>query len=109
MMSDEEVDALGNDMLEFGQREPIWTYQGKILDGRNRYRACLLKGIEPRFVEFRGADPLGLVISMNLRRRHLDESQRAMPASKIATLRDGITAFVSGAISGRFFSKGFFF
>jgi hypothetical protein len=78
MMSDEEVDALGNDMLEFGQREPIWTYQGKILDGRNRYRACLLKGIEPRFVEFRGADPLGLVISMNLRRRH-----------KIATLRDG--------------------
>jgi hypothetical protein len=49
----------------------------------------LRKSIEPRFVKFRGADPLGFVISMNLKRRHLDESQRAMAASKIATLRDG--------------------
>ena len=39
MMTDEELDELGEDMLKLGQREPIWLYEGKILDGRNRYRA----------------------------------------------------------------------
>jgi hypothetical protein len=60
-----------------------------VLDGRHRYNACLLKGIEPRFVDYHGPNPLGLVISLNLKRRHLNESQRATIASKLATLRDG--------------------
>jgi hypothetical protein len=89
MMSDEETEFLGEDMLKHAQRDPIWTYERKILDGRNRYQACLLKGIEPRYAEFRGADPLGFVASATLYRRHLDASQRAMAAAKIATLRDG--------------------
>jgi N6-adenosine-specific RNA methylase IME4 len=89
MMTDEEVNDLGDDMLERGQREPIWKYEDKILDGRNRYNACLLKGIEPRFTEYRGSDPLGFVISLNLKRRHLSESQRAMVAAKLATMKQG--------------------
>jgi hypothetical protein len=89
LMSDEEIDALGEDMLKNAQREPIWLYEGMILDGRNRYKACLLKGIEPRFAEYRCPDPLAFVTSANLHRRHLDESQRAMVAAKLANMRRG--------------------
>jgi ParB-like chromosome segregation protein Spo0J len=89
MMSDEELVLLGDDMLEHGQREPIILYHGQILDGRNRYRACVLKGIEPKFRSELPADPYAFVASANLHRRHLDASQRAMIADKLAMLREG--------------------
>jgi hypothetical protein len=89
LMTDEEVNDLGEDMLKHGQREPIWTYEGKILDGRNRYNACLLKGIEPRSVEFRGADPLAFVVSANLYRRQLNAGQRALVFETLANLPHG--------------------
>jgi hypothetical protein len=89
LMSDAEINDLGEDMLEHGQREPIWLYENKILDGRNRYTACLLKDIEPRFSEYRGPDPIGFVVSMNLYRRQLSTSQRGISGAKIAKLRDG--------------------
>jgi ParB-like chromosome segregation protein Spo0J len=47
MMTAEEIDALGEDMLAHGQREHIVMCRGQILDGRNRLRACILKGIKP--------------------------------------------------------------
>lgn len=89
MMTAEELEALGADMLKHGQREEIVLFKGQILDGRNRYRACLAKGINPRFREERPADPLAFVASTNLHRRHLDASQRAMIADSLAKLRDG--------------------
>src|SRR5258708_13516885 len=76
-------------MWEEGHREPIILYRGKILDGRNRYRACRLKDINPRFREELPPDPYAFVASANLHRRHLDASQRAMIAADLATLRDG--------------------
>jgi hypothetical protein len=79
MMTDSEIVDLGDDMVQHGQRKKIMLYEGMILDGRNRYRACLLKGIEPRFVEFMGGeDALAYVISMNLMRRNMTAGQRAM-------------------------------
>ena len=39
--------------------------------------------------QFDGTDPLGFVVSLNLRRRHLDESQRAMVAARIANMQVG--------------------
>jgi hypothetical protein len=89
LLDGEEFDALVADIRAYGLRQEIILFEGMILDGRNRYAACLEAGIEPRFEQFNGADPLAFVISLNLARRHLSESQRAIVAAKIATMRHG--------------------
>jgi hypothetical protein len=89
MLDADELKALATDIFENGQREPITLFEGKILDGRNRYVACVDAGVEPLFTEYKGQHPIDYVVSLNLRRRHLDESQRAMVAAKLANLSDG--------------------
>jgi hypothetical protein len=56
MMSDAEIDDLARDILENGQREPVWMYQGQVIDGRNRMAACERIGRPPTTREFVGAD-----------------------------------------------------
>lgn len=124
---------LVDDIEERGLEDPIVLHQGMILDGRNRFRACRLACVEPRFTIFGlageppafmvraalagealtdhqmrltpidlgelpadftvtgvpGADALGYVISKNMHRRHLDASQRALVAARLATMRQG--------------------
>jgi hypothetical protein len=84
-----------------GLREPIWIYQGKILDGRNRYRAAAEAGVPCPTRIYDGDDPIGFVVSLNLKRRHLSESQRAMVAAKLATLRAGDNQYSEGLPIGR--------
>ncbi len=77
------------DVLKHGVREPVWLYQGQILDGRNRYRAAQAMGVECQFRDFDGDDAAAFVVSLNLHRRHLSESQRAMVAAKLANIQAG--------------------
>ena len=86
MISPTEASELAADIAANGLREPIVTYEGKILDGRNRFEACKKSGVEPVFVEYTGDDPLSFVVSLNLKRRHLSESQRGMVGARIANL-----------------------
>ena len=88
-LSADELAALAGDIRAHGLREPITTYRGAVLDGRNRLRACREAGVEPRFVEYEGDDPVAFVVSRNMFRRHLTLEQRSLSAAKLATLRPG--------------------
>ncbi len=66
-----------DDIGEHGLLQPIILHEGKILDGRNRYRACQHTGVEPRFEQWSGESPTAYVLSLNLHRRHLTEDQKA--------------------------------
>jgi hypothetical protein len=92
LLEDAELDTLAEDIRDHGQREPIIIYEDKIIDGRNRYRACLKAGVVPEYCDFdpkKDGDPFTFVISPNLHRRHLNESQRAMIAAKLAKMTKG--------------------
>ena len=83
ILAGDEMLALRTDIADHGLRVPITLHEGKILDGRNRYAACRLAGVEPRFEEWSGTgSPIEWVLSLNLHRRHLDASQRAMVGAR---------------------------
>ena len=86
MLEGEDLEALRADMDTNGQINKIILHQGKILDGRNRYRICEILGIEPETIVYPGDDPLGLVLSQNLHRRHLTIAQRTALAVEIRQL-----------------------
>ncbi len=83
MLAESEINELAEDIRQRGQEQPVWILDGRVLDGRNRAEACHRLEIAPWTEEYKGSDPLGFVLSLNLRRRHLTESQRAMVAAKI--------------------------
>ena len=88
-MPEDQFNSLIDSIRDHGQLTPIVLHEGKILDGRHRHKACINLGIEPLVEEYAGDDALGYVIALNLSRRHLDESQRAMIGGRLATLKVG--------------------
>ena len=89
LMEGDDYNSFVADIKTNGLREPIWIFEDKILDGRNRWRACKDAKVEPKTREYKGNDALGFVVSLNLKRRHLSESQRGMVGARIANLQDG--------------------
>jgi len=87
MIEGPEFDALVEDIKTNEQQEPIALFEGQILDGRNRYRACLAAGVEPVFIEFIEEQPGGaeaFVQARNINRRHLTQSQLAIVIAALA-------------------------
>ena len=79
LLTGDEYEALKQDIKDNGQLEPIWIYDNQIIDGRNRYRACIDLEIEPiyKIVDWEVESLIGLVVSLNVKRRNLKKGQLA--------------------------------
>lgn len=87
LMDDENLKKLSEDIKAHGLQNPIVLCDGKILDGRNRARACELVGVNPKVTFYTGSEsPTEYVWSLNATRRHLDKSQLAIIAAKMLPL-----------------------
>jgi phage N-6-adenine-methyltransferase len=93
LLPEAELEALAEDIRENGLRYPVWRHRdGRIIDGRNRWLACRKAGVEcpsETYVGPDGADLVKFALSLNEMRRHLDTSQRALVAARIANLDHG--------------------
>lgn len=76
-MTGNEFEALKSDIATNGLRQPIITHNGMILDGGNRYEACLAAGVKPTMLEYKGENLVTYVMSANFHRRHLSHGQQA--------------------------------
>lgn len=82
---DKDQFALRESIKAIGLVEPVVTYQGAILDGRHRYKACTVVGVEPTFIEFNGDDEAALqfVLAKNIARRQLSVVQKLTLREKL--------------------------
>lgn len=85
-----EYERLREDVKDRGFLDrKIWLLGGAILDGRHRYRVSLELGLAVELVTYEGDDPIGFALARNYHRRQLNESQRALVAVRLATLKQG--------------------
>lgn len=83
MLPDDELQELADDIRANGLQHPIvLDKDGVLIDGRNRWAACQVAGVDPRFEMLNGQDPVAYILSANVNRRHLTKGQRAMAASE---------------------------
>ena len=80
-MDEAALAELAADIGANGLREPIWTHEGKVIDGRNRFKACALAKVKPKFRKWDGKGSLvAFAWSLNGTRRHMTPSQKAAVA-----------------------------
>ena len=79
-----DYEELVEDIRSHGQLHPVVFHDNRLLDGRNRVRACTELGITPTEIEWDAPDGVTAgewIVSTNLQRRHLTSQQRAMIAA----------------------------
>ena len=85
MMDKQEFSNLVGSMEDDGymQDKSITLFEGKILDGRNRYKAAQEAEVQPLYIEFTGnyAEALELARRDNIYRRNISKAQKAMVAA----------------------------
>lgn len=90
LMEGEPFRDLKEDIRLHGQREPVvLDKHNQLIDGRNRARGCQELGVDVKESRYEGDDVEAWIISHNLHRRHLTESQRSMVAARYANLQRG--------------------
>lgn len=88
VIAQDELQAMGDDIRMNGQRHPILTWHGQVIDGQNRLRACRLAGVNPMY---EGRDDISeqeitaYIVSLNMCRRHLSTAQREVIAASLVT------------------------
>ncbi len=88
-MNSASFDDLVEDIRQRGVIHPVVLHEGQILDGLHRWKACRQLGIECPTSIYDGSDPVGFVVSVNLRRRHLSTTQRAVIAAELVATERG--------------------
>jgi hypothetical protein len=83
MMDEAKLAELADDIRKNGQLVPVWLYEGKILDGRNRWAACKIAGVDPKTKEYAGDEPTAFAVSLNDRRRHMNKGALAAVAAEL--------------------------
>lgn len=79
MLPDDELQELADDIRANGLQHPIvLDKDGVLIDGRNRWAACQIAGVDPKFTTISRQDPVAYILSSNISRRHMNKGQRAM-------------------------------
>jgi ParB-like chromosome segregation protein Spo0J len=82
-----DLQDLADDIKKRGLLFPITRDgDGRILEGRNRLRACNVAKVSARFDTYTGDDPVGFVIAANIHRRHLTPAQKRDLIKKLLKL-----------------------
>lgn len=93
LMEGEEYESFKASIAASELIEPVVLHEGKILDGRNRYRAGRELNVSVPFRKWEGeyGSPKAFVKAVNFDRRHLTTSQKALVAERLrrATVPDG--------------------
>jgi hypothetical protein len=103
-MSEGEFKVFSDDIKEKGLQTKITIHEGKVIEGRQRYKAMLkVRSWDLKDECFQllpvGVNPVDYVISMNVNRRHLSTSQRALIASRLVTTKLGFNQHANGVVT----------
>jgi ParB-like chromosome segregation protein Spo0J len=89
MLPDDELQELADDIRANGLQHPIvLDKDGVLIDGRNRWAACQIAGVDPKFTTINGQDPVAYILSSNIARRHMNKGQRAMAVAKACSFSE---------------------
>lgn len=96
MMNDAEFEGLKASIKAQGILEPIKLFEGKILDGRNRYKAAQAVGhrfTPANFAEFKGnrGDAFALANATNVHRRHLTTEDKTKRVQQMLDEHPGMS------------------
>ncbi|MFE4632252.1 plasmid replication/partition related protein [Streptomyces sp. NPDC056773] len=101
MVDEEELLALAEDISAIGLQHPIVLDDGgRVLDGRNRLKACEIAGVEPRFTTYEGSNPNAHAFSVNARRRNITKGQLALIAAQASVYGVNPHGFTEESLPG---------